>query len=223
MSIFTGALINNEHTLRDWGAAITNSDVISLPEPNLTVVEVPGRNGRLDLSEALTGDITYGNREIKLILASPVTVETWHEKCQHIFNAYHGKTVTVIFDEDPTFHYKGRATITSPERVRNGGTFTITIDAEPFKFRNLQSMQFYSLSSINTSLPIEFENEGRAPVCPELNSSKAATLVVGNITYTLQKGNQTIPSLILMPGVTAATLEMTGGGNLTASWTEGLL
>ena len=31
-SIFTGALINDEHTLRDFGAAITNSDVISMPD-----------------------------------------------------------------------------------------------------------------------------------------------------------------------------------------------
>ena len=30
-SIFTGALINDEHTLRDFGAVITNSDVISNP------------------------------------------------------------------------------------------------------------------------------------------------------------------------------------------------
>lgn len=39
-SIFTGALINDEHTLRDFGAAITNSDVISMPEPNTTLLAV---------------------------------------------------------------------------------------------------------------------------------------------------------------------------------------
>ena len=50
-SIFTGALIGDEHTLRDWGAIITNSDVIGMPEPNTVLLEVPGRSGRLDLSE----------------------------------------------------------------------------------------------------------------------------------------------------------------------------
>ena len=29
-SIFTGALIGDEYTLRDWGAIITNSDVIGM-------------------------------------------------------------------------------------------------------------------------------------------------------------------------------------------------
>lgn len=68
-SVFRGVLINDEHTLRDWGAAITNSDVISMPEPNTTYLEIPGRNGRLDLSESLTGDVTFSNRTIKLQLA----------------------------------------------------------------------------------------------------------------------------------------------------------
>ena len=62
-SIFTGVLIDDEHTLRDWGAIITNSDVIGMPEPNTVLLEVPGRSGRLDLSEVLTGDVTYSNRE----------------------------------------------------------------------------------------------------------------------------------------------------------------
>ena len=30
-SIFQGATINTDHTLRDWGCAITNSDIISVP------------------------------------------------------------------------------------------------------------------------------------------------------------------------------------------------
>ena len=47
-SIFTGALIGDEHTLRDWGAIITNSDCIGMPEPNTVILEIPGRSGRLD-------------------------------------------------------------------------------------------------------------------------------------------------------------------------------
>ena len=74
MSIFLGATINDEHTLRDWKAAITNADVISVPEANTVILEVLGRNGNLDLSEALTGDVTYRNREIKLELASSTHV-----------------------------------------------------------------------------------------------------------------------------------------------------
>lgn len=77
-SIFQGVLINDEHTLRDWRAVITNSDIISLPEPNTTYLEIPGRNGRLDLSEVLTGDVSFSNRTIKLQLAKSTNVEDWY-------------------------------------------------------------------------------------------------------------------------------------------------
>ena len=88
-TIFTGALIGDEHTLRDWGAIITNSDCIGMPEPNTVLLEVPGRSGRLDLSEVLTGDVTYSNREIKLELAAQTNSEKWGETCFHIFNKFH--------------------------------------------------------------------------------------------------------------------------------------
>ena len=94
-SIFTGALIGDEHTLRDWGAIITNSDCVGVPEPNTVLLEVPGRSGRLDLSEVLTGDVTYGNREIKLELAAQTNREKWVETCFHIFNKFHGRVVHV--------------------------------------------------------------------------------------------------------------------------------
>ena len=116
-SIFTGAMIGDEHTLRDWGAAITNSDIISVPEPNTVLLEVPGKSGRLDLSEVLTGDISYGNREIKLKLAAETSKEEWVDTCFHIFNKYHGRMIHVTFDEDPGHFYVGRASVSDPQRV----------------------------------------------------------------------------------------------------------
>lgn len=41
---------------------------IGLPEPKLTTIDIPGRNGKLDMSEALTGYISYYNREVELVL-----------------------------------------------------------------------------------------------------------------------------------------------------------
>ena len=133
-SIFTGALINDKHTLRDFGAVITNSDVISMPEPNTTLLAVPGRNGRLDLSEVLTGDVSYGNRELKLVLAAETNIERWQTTCLHIFNKYHGRNVTVVFDDDTGHYYVGRAAVSDPHRLRNAGQLTITVDAEPFRY-----------------------------------------------------------------------------------------
>lgn len=39
---------------------------IGIPEPKLVTVDVPGRDGELDMSRALTGNIMYHNRIIQL-------------------------------------------------------------------------------------------------------------------------------------------------------------
>ena len=223
MSIFLGASINGEHTLRDWKAAITNADIISIPEPNLTVLEIPGRNGRLDISEALTGDVTYGNRTIKLELASSVDLESWYEKCLHIFNTYHGKRVTVIFDDDLTHYYTGRAAVSDPQRVRNGGTFVLSVDAEPFRYSTTERVFAVSVSSSASSKTTTLTNSGRKPVCPDVNASKACQLVFGGLTVSLVQGSQTVPSLILPSGNTSVTVKVTGGGTVTFSFREGWL
>lgn len=219
MSIFTGATINGEHTFRDWNSIITNSDIISTPEPNTTYLEVPGRNGRLDLSEALTGDITYKNRTIKLQLAESVNPESWYERCIHIFNMYHGRLVEIIFDDDPNHFYKGRAAVSDPQRIRNGAQLLLTIDAEPFRYENT----FYSV--VGTSIegaPIEGTLENtRMSVCPDITVPSDCELVIGDITYSLFSGTQQIPSFILPEGST--DFQVTGTSSIGFSYRRGCL
>ena len=196
-SIFTGAWINDEHTLRDFGAAITNSDVIGMPEPNITLLTVPGRNGRLDLSEVLTGDISYGNRELKLVLAAQTNIERWQATCLHIFNKYHGRSVTVIFDDDPGHYYVGRAAVSDPHRLRNAGQLTITVDAEPFRYET--DITEITLSAATTAFDGILPNE-RMPVSPEVEVPSACTLMHGSDIFTLKAGRQSVPGFVLHEG-----------------------
>lgn len=213
MSIFLGANINGEHTLRDWGAAIINADTVSVPEPNLTFLEVPGRNGRLDLSEALTGDVTYANRTIKLQLAGSVSLESWYQRCLRIFNAYHGRAVDVIFDDDPGHYYHGRASVSDPQRVRNGGQFVFSVDAEPFRYET-------ALTTVSIRGSGTIANT-RMPVCPAITASAACNLVVGTVTYALASGSQTLPALIFPEGDTTVTVS--NSATVTFSFRKGVL
>lgn len=168
--IFTGAMIGDEHTLHDWGAIITNSDMVSMPEPNTVLLEIPGRSGRLDLSEVLTGDISYGNREIKLKLAASTNREKWQETCLHIFNKYHGRMVHATFDEDPGHFYVGRASVSDPQRVATAGQLTVTIDAEPFRYEQEE----YEVTFTGTTTAVSGTVENlRMPVSPTVTVPNA--------------------------------------------------
>ena len=217
-SIFTGAMIGDEHTLRNWGAVITNSDVIAMPEPNTVLLEVPGRSGRLDLSEVLTGDISYGNRELKLQLAARTNKERWVETCLHIFNKYHGRVVHVTFDEDPGHYYVGRANISDPQRLGIAGQFTITIDAEPYRYEHALHVETFSGSTSTVSGTVE---NLRMPVCPTVTVPVACQLFHDSRVYELDAGTQVVPGLVLHPFDN--NVSVTGASSITFSFRRGCL
>ena len=218
-SIFTGALIGDEHTLRDWGAIITNSDCIGMPEPNTVLLEIPGRSGRLDLSEVLTGDVTYGNREIKLELAAQTNREKWVETCFHIFNKFHGRVVHVTFDEDPGHFYVGRCSITSPKRVATAGTMVITIDAEPYRYES--EVYEVTLTGATNTLSGTVENL-RMPAVPKVTVPGACQLFAGGKVYELAAGEDlNVPGLVFGPYENA--ISVTGASFITFRFRRGCL
>ena len=218
-SIFTGALIGDEHTLRDWGAVITNSDVIGMPEPNTVLLEVPGRSGRLDLSEVLTGDVTYSNREIKLELAAQMNRDRWTETCFHIFNKFHGRVVHVSFDEDPVHFYVGRCSITSPKRVATAGTMVITIDAEPYRYES--EVYEVTLTGAANTLSGTVENL-RMPAVPKVTVPGACQLFAGGKVYELAAGEDlNVPGLVFGPYEN--TVSVTGASSITFRFRRGCL
>ena len=202
-TIFKGALINDEHTLRDWGAAITNSDVVGMPEPQTVLLDIPGRSGRLDLSEVLTGDVSYGNRELKMQLACQTDIEKWQEACLHIFNKYHGQRVQVIFDEDSGFFYAGRASVTDPKREHTAGQLTIKVDAEPFKYE----VEPFEVTLTGSADTVRGEvGNLRMPVSPEVQVDAACQLFYEDRIYDLSEGRQAVPGLVFHKGVNEVVL-----------------
>ena len=211
-TIFKGALVGDEHTLRDWGAIITNTDVIGMPEPQTILLDVPGRSGRLDLSEVLTGDVSYGNREIKMELAAEVDTERWIEMCLHIFNKYHGRNVQVIFDEDPTFYYFGRVSVTDPRRQRRAGQMVLTVDAEPFKYELAETNVTYSAGTASLSGTLA---NGRMMVSPTVTVTAPCQLFHEGKVFTLTAGKQSVPGFVLHEGDNAVSLTGTRSATFT--------
>ena len=217
-SIFTGAMIGDEHTLRDWGAVITNSDVIEMPEVNTVLLEIPGRSGRLDLSEVLTGDISYSNRDIKIKLAARTNRDRWTETCLHIFNKYHGRVVHVTFDEDPGHYYVGRVSVSEPKRLGTAGQLTIMVDAEPFRYEQEE----YQVTFTGTTTAVSGIVENlRMPVCPTVTVPAACQLFHDEKIYSLTAGSQTVPGLVLHPFENE--ISVTGAERITFTFRRGCL
>lgn len=131
-----GIRFGSIHTYDDWKLLLAQKQ-IGLPEVKTTTVEVPGVDGILDLTEALTGSVCYGNRELSFtfIALDALSGMTWAELLTRISAAIHGKKMDIVLDDDPEWKYTGRVTIDSFETSRAKRTVVIKCDCDPYKTR----------------------------------------------------------------------------------------
>ena len=129
-----GATINGKHTWKDYGLVIGNTDIVSEPSPKTNYIEVPGSSIRIDLTETLTGQVEYESRQLKFSLGKMEREDLWPVFYRTFLKAYQGKEVRVVLDQEPDVYYHGRAEVSGFSRNGRLGTFTLTIDADAYKY-----------------------------------------------------------------------------------------
>ncbi len=129
-----GVSFDGKHCKDSYGMWLTNVEFES-PEPQETYVQVPGRDGELDLSEALSGEIHYNNGTITLTFQTTGKVcgKTWTGLRDTLMNDLHGKTTEIVFDDDPDWVYKARCTVSGTPAAGQIYELTVTCNTEPFK------------------------------------------------------------------------------------------
>lgn len=102
---------------------------IGLPTVKTQTVSVPGADGELDLTDALTGEPVFGNRTIKLKLS-------FCPRGSFDFYAFaaavHGKRKKLELDGRDGY-YIGRCTVGTPDTSLDRTIFDLTINADPYR------------------------------------------------------------------------------------------
>ena len=113
------------HTAEDWGL-ILNDKSLTPPVPKTTYIQVEGRDGDLDFSEALTGEIRYNNRVASFtLLATDGTYTDREELISEILGALHGKKVNIVLDDKPDYYLVGRCQVTEVTNNKAYGTIKV--------------------------------------------------------------------------------------------------
>lgn len=103
---------------------------IGLPDVKTQTVSVPGADGELDLTDALTGEPVFGNRTIKLKLG-------FCPRGSFDFYAFaaavHGQRRKLELDGRDGY-YIGRCTVGTPDTSQDRTIFDLTINADPYRF-----------------------------------------------------------------------------------------
>ena len=99
------------NTFSDWHLVPEGRPVIVMPEPKKVTVDIPGRNGLLDLSESIRKFPVFNNREGSLKFHVLNGYGDWAVRYSNIANYLHGKELEVTLEDEPGWFYKGRVQV----------------------------------------------------------------------------------------------------------------
>lgn len=214
---------DGKDTYAEYGLLLASKS-ISLPEVRTNMIDVPGRDGLLDASEVLTGEVTYKNRTITLKLTGVDTVsgKTWPDTISDFGNKVHGKRVKITFPEDTAHFYSGRCSVGQVELVKMMQTIPVTVDCDPWKYKNAKTT--VSRSDLGTAYKqLSLPNE-RRPVIPTITVAQDTTLLWGSSTINISAGDHILPAIRLAAGSNTLKAKVASGtGSITVTYQEASL
>ena len=202
-------------------------------------VQVPGRDGVLDLSDAL-GGVYYENREIEMRFSCVNYVaERFHLLASTMRNAIDGRTVRVIFSDDQAYFWRGRPQVTAEWRGRFS-TIVVSMSAEPFKYSTTSSYEPWLWDSFNfvtgvitqqsdialtgstVTLTLPIDHARGKPTLWLNTGSAQAKLSTDKNWHTLKGGANVFPE-IRQSADSAVTLMLNGTGSVGVEYRVGSL
>lgn len=138
------------HSYNDWFLMPKERYSINPPEVKSNIIEIPARDGGLDLSESLTGYPVYSNREGEMefyvdnekVYKSPnpyypdndILKNNWYDIYRDICQFLNGRVMYMLLEDDPRWVFHGRFTV-GPYESGNGNNSEIKISyvLEPYK------------------------------------------------------------------------------------------
>lgn len=241
ISIYVEDTGKTYHTLDTWNLALGNNNYIGDPEMETTYIKVPGRNGLIDATEAVSGRRVFRKRQLAFELGGKHDRLDWDGVISAFRNNIEGRVCRLTLDNDRSHYWRGRVYIQDFDRFRNLGTFTLAVPmADPYKYSNTSSAEpwlwdpfnfetdiitYIGAITVTGSETITIPH-GHMATSPELVlsdlTSAEFTVTANGVTYPLTVGTNRIPS-ILVGGDNDVELEFTGDAKIQIVYRSGSL
>ena len=202
-----------------WGMFCT-SLIIEEPEPKESYVDIPFGDGALDLTESLTGEVTYKNRLLEATFAYNGPVNQWEPLKRQIRAHLHGKRRRIEATELMEHFLVGRCR-TAFER--DGMILRLTVSAicEPYQYKKLKTVYHVTLDETETKT-ITCAN-ARQRVIPILTTSDTLDIVFNDSSFSVGAGVHQLTNLIFDEGDNVLTLSAAEGTTVIIEYREGAL
>lgn len=208
--------INGPWTLTGWE--------LTPAEHRQQFVEVPGRDGELDLSTALTdGAPRYGNRTLTATFERSDGTRLEREAAINtMVNWLDGWRMDIKLPDDELHYITGRVHVAKNYNDPAHAAVTVTAVCDPWRYNNYETV----LTMTAGADPVEarLTNNGRRTVVPTLNitgEGASVLLVYGTYSWSLGPGVYQLPDLIVPQG--GITIKYSGTGALSFTYREAVL
>lgn len=224
------------HTYKDWGLLQVGPAIVSPPKVQTYYIKVPGRDGALDYTTALDGNVHYESREFVTTLKCVSGRDDLKNMYHTILAFLHGRKAKAVCDDDSNYYWEGRFEVDEPKWNKKGfWTIDITGQVDPYKYNIATSMgdwlwdPFVFATDIAwdyANIEVSGEQEivvvaSGMPTTPIFSLSAPMTMRVGNAEYNLPAGESMVPGLILTDN--EKTFVFVGTGTVTIGFRGGSL
>ena len=233
--LFPSVKINDVDMLKTYRMALKDRHCVQPPVPKTSYLDIPGADGSMDLSTVNSGHVVYERREITLNFGCGYPANQWPSVFSEILRKFHGQEGKLIFDDDPGYYYIGRMTVSDYQRVRNLGTFTITVQADPYKYEILSSedawiwdpfsfvdgiIREYKNIEVNGTRSLMIPGTEKW-IIPEIVVSAAMKVTFESKEYSLKEGANKIYDLVIKEGENELVFK--GYGTVTVRYRGAIL
>lgn len=222
------------HTEKDWGLKLI-SVYIPMPQPKTELVDIPGGDGSIDLTEVSMGRPAYKDRDsIELVFdLMDGDYETWFMKYSQFAAEVHGRKIRMVLDDDSDHYYMVRLELDGKKTNPVYGEITFTGTAEPFKYDLYSSAEDWLWDTFNfetgvirelKDITIDDTNRIIEILGAEIDTppvfivTKAENLKLTHEgrTYTLKVGRNRFPAVRV--GKQDVLLHFSGTGKMTVEY-----
>ncbi len=220
-----GVQIGDKHTLKDWGLGWTSIN-LGFPEAKTYEQDIPGADGTLDFTEAMTaGDVKYKNRPISLEFEAPdKDFHEWSRMISEVANYLVGQKKKIILDNDPQFYYIGRIKMDIDKTDKDSSKIVLSGDVDPYKHELYSSLDDWIWDTFNfeTGIIREYKDiqvDGsyelmipglRKRIVPTIECSAPMQVTYNNRTYSLLEGKNKVFDIWIGEGENFLTFIGTG-------------